>query len=119
MLFAGCGRAIERLEAEGTEQDDHVQKPTGVRCSDDVISTLEAWIADLDQSDPEYQRQLLEGLWVYQQHHRLNPQLLESLLDSPDFRVRAAAVRVLAAWREGLTDPLALLEKSIQVRSII
>ena len=84
------------------------------RDSDDVISTLGAWIADLDQSDPEYQRQLLEGLWVYQQHHRLNPQLLESLLDSPDFRVRAAAVRVLAAWREGLTDPLALLEKSIQ-----
>ena len=81
---------------------------------DGVISTLQTWISDLDQNDPEYQRQLLEGLWVYQQHHRPNSQLLNSLLQSPDFRVRSAAVRVLAAWREDLTDPLVLLERSVQ-----
>ena len=84
------------------------------RDSDDVVSRLQTWIANLDQSDPEYQRHLLEGLWVYQQHHHPNAELLEALLQSPDFRVRSAAVRVLTAWRQEITDPLALLEKSIQ-----
>ena len=83
------------------------------RDSAEVLLALEKWIADLDPGDSQYHHQLLEGLWVYQQHHHPNPQLLTQVLDSPDFRVRAAAVRVLPAWKKELTDPLTMLEAAI------
>ena len=84
------------------------------RESNDVISALQEWLPKLDQSDPDYQHHLLEGLWVFQQHHHCNPDLLRELLQSPDFRVRSAAVRVLVAWRKTLTDPLTLLKNAIE-----
>jgi putative heme-binding domain-containing protein len=44
----------------------------------------------------------LELLWIHQHHNIINLPLLERVLNSPDFRARAAAVRVLAAWRDDL-----------------
>jgi HEAT repeat protein len=78
-----------------------------------VVTALKKWISSLDSSDPQYQHHLLEGLWLYQQQHHLNQPLLTQLLKSPDYRVRAAAVRVLGAWGNELSDPLALLEEAI------
>ena len=83
------------------------------RDSTKVIEALKKWISSLDSSDPQHQHHLLEGLWLYQQHHHLNQQLLTQLLRSTDYRVRAAAVRVLSAWGNELSDPLVLLEEAI------
>src|SRR5690606_34512854 len=40
----------------------------------------------------------------------VNVELLAQVLASPDFRARSAAVRVLLAWRDRVSDPLAMLQ---------
>ncbi len=44
----------------------------------------------------------LEALWLHQSHNIIHVGLLELVLESPDYRARAAAVRVLATWRDDL-----------------
>ncbi|MEK6270237.1 MAG: GDSL-type esterase/lipase family protein [Planctomycetales bacterium] len=111
------GQPIESLLALLKSPENRVRYRTRIelsgRDSAEVLLALEKWIGDLDPSDSQYHHQLLEGLWVYQQHHQPNPQLLTQVLESPDFRARAAAVRVLPVWKKELTDPLTMLEAAI------
>jgi glucose/arabinose dehydrogenase len=69
-----------------------------------VVAELERWTAGLD--DP---RLLLEALWAYQHVRAVNEPLLKRLLRSPEPRARAAATRVLWAWRGRIANPLDLL----------
>ena len=65
------------------------------RAPSDVLPHLNIWIADLDPDDERYEHHLLEALWVTWGLNQVDEALLERLLDASDFRVRAAAVRVL------------------------
>lgn len=67
---------------------------------DQAIPAIKEWILALNPEDPEYEHHKLEGLWVYQQFDHPNEVLLEDLLKSEDYQVRAAATRVLYYWRE-------------------
>lgn len=58
-----------------------------------VLKPLKSWLAR--QTD---ERASLEVLWLHQSVDEVNSPLLEKLLASKDGRIRAAAVRVLAAW---------------------
>jgi mono/diheme cytochrome c family protein/glucose/arabinose dehydrogenase len=62
---------------------------------DSVLPALKSWVDQLDSTAPEYEHHLLEALWVSWGLNEVNPQLLEVLLSSEDFRARSAAVRVL------------------------
>ncbi|HZM03373.1 MAG TPA: PVC-type heme-binding CxxCH protein [Candidatus Saccharimonadales bacterium] len=64
-----------------TERGKAVEKP------------LKKWTAR--QTDP---KALLEALWMYQAIGVRNDRLLDQLLQVPDGRIRAAAVRVLSYW---------------------
>ncbi len=86
-----------------TEPDDRVRYRARIELSarptKDVVNTGIGFGTD-KKVDPE---QLpLELLWVHQHHNSINVPLLERVLNSKDFRARAAAVRVLAAWRDDL-----------------
>lgn len=78
-----------------------------------VIREVKKWIGNLDKNDKNYQHNLLEALWVCQHHDVVQEKLLSQLLSSPDYRVRAAATRVLCYWRDRVKDPLKLLEKQV------
>src|SRR5690606_9034512 len=56
---------------------------------------------------------LLEGLWLHQSHNVVDEPLLKQVLRSPDFRARAAATRVLVAWRDRVSDPIELLRTQV------
>ncbi|HKK75929.1 MAG TPA: PVC-type heme-binding CxxCH protein [Saprospiraceae bacterium] len=60
-----------------------------------VLTALENWWKNLDDSTPEYERWLLEGLWVSWGMNQVNQELLEAVLRAEDHRVRAGGVRVL------------------------
>lgn len=77
-----------------------------------VIAEVAAWAASLDRSKPETQHLLLEALWTLQGCNHLHEPLLRELLNSPEPRARAAAVRSLWTWPEALPDALAILEKA-------
>ena len=86
-----------------------VRRELRERPSDEVVQAVAAWIAKLDPQDPEHEHHLLEALWVHQHHHRVNRELLERVLRSPEPRARAAATRVLCYWRDDIPDALTLL----------
>lgn len=83
------------------------------RDSQEVIAATKRWISKLKMDDADYQRLLLEALWVHQTHNAVNEELLKQLLRSPEPRVRAAATRVLCFWRDQLNNPVKLLKPQI------
>lgn len=81
------------------------------RDASDVLSQLTSWVSKLDKGDPRYDHHLLEALWVSWGMNKTDQSLLRQLLKSQDFRVRAAAVRVVRYNGHLLKDqPELLLE---------
>ncbi len=76
-----------------------------------MISALGKFIGQARTNNDE--RLLLEALWLYQSHNVVNPNLLDKLLGAQDFRVRAAATRIVGDWNLRLDDPLNRLRRSI------
>lgn len=74
--------------------------------SHEILNSLKNWIASLQQSTPLDERLLLEGLWLYQGMGKVESALLEQLLNATDWRVRAAAVRVLRYWQASIPEAL-------------
>jgi putative heme-binding domain-containing protein len=64
-----------------------------------ISSDLASWTRRQTQ-----EQHLLEALWLYQGLDRVEPKLLQRLLEAKDGRVRAAAVRVLAFWQQRVPD---------------
>jgi len=60
----------------------------------EVLPKLQAWVRSLDPADPQYDHHRLEALWVSWGMNQVDKDLLTKLVTSPDYRVRAAAVRV-------------------------
>ncbi|MDG1891403.1 MAG: HEAT repeat domain-containing protein [Verrucomicrobiota bacterium] len=58
----------------------------------EVMSALERWVAELDDSDPMHAHHLVEAMWVSWGHDRVDQSLVKRLLKDPDYRARAAAV---------------------------
>lgn len=61
----------------------------------EVMAYEAKWIAQLDKNDPRYEHHLLEALWVSWGMNKIDQPLLRQLLQSRDYRVRAAAVRAV------------------------
>jgi azurin/glucose/arabinose dehydrogenase/lysophospholipase L1-like esterase len=75
-----------------------------------VIAGVKTWLAGLDRNDPVYSHHLTEALWVHQWQNRVDPELLQQVLRSPDANARAAATRVLCYWRDRVPNTLPLLK---------
>jgi putative heme-binding domain-containing protein len=71
-----------------------------------VLPELTAWAQRIDATNPDSEPLLLEALWTYQSLDIVEPRLLGTLLAAKDYHVRAAATRVLSAWRNRLDHPL-------------
>ncbi len=109
-----AGEPIDRLLDLLTEPEDRVRYRAKIELSsrntNDVLAALQAWISRLDKSDPRYEHQMMEALWVQQWHNRVDEKLLTRMLRSPEPRARAAATRVLCYWRDRIPDALALVK---------
>ncbi|MCC7423418.1 MAG: HEAT repeat domain-containing protein, partial [Planctomycetaceae bacterium] len=77
------------------------------------LVSLVRWLNALDAADPLIERHKLEALWVFQTIDYPNPTLLAELLRAKDFRVRAAATRVIGHWADRLRNPLDLLASQV------
>lgn len=75
----------------------------------DVIAQLQGWTTKLDKNEPRYEHHLLEALWVTWGLNKVDQALLRQLLRSDDYRVRAAAVRVLRYTGHQVKDQAGLL----------
>ena len=104
-----AGQPIEALLDRLKETEDRVRYRAKVELSSrptrDVLAAVKAWVAKLDKADAEHEHDLTEALWVHQYHDVVDLELLDRVLASPDFRARAAATRVLCAWRDRVPRP--------------
>ncbi len=83
----------------------------GKRPTAEVIAAVKTWAAGLDAKDPSYEHHMMEALWVHQWHNVVDVSFLSRMLQSPDYRARAAAARVLCYWRDRVPDALDLFAK--------
>jgi len=74
-----------------------------------ALPALAGWVKGLDPADPESEHHRLEALWAYQTLGTVEPELLTRVLNSPDPRARAAAVRVARHWLSQVDDPFGRL----------
>ncbi|MEL6250807.1 MAG: PVC-type heme-binding CxxCH protein [Bacteroidota bacterium] len=79
-----------------------------------VLSKLAVWADGLDKSDPRYEHHMLEALWVSWGMNQINENLLRQALSAKDFRVRAAAVKVLRYVGHQVEDQADLLFAAAQ-----
>jgi len=82
------------------------------RDSSEVLAHLRTWVEKLDKNDPRYEHHLLEGLWVSWGMNRVDHPLLHRLLQAHDYRVRAAAVRVVRYTSHQVSDYKDLLKRA-------
>ena len=78
----------------------------------EVLPALKSWVAKLDPEDPRFEHHQLEALWTTWGLNKVDEPLLRQLLQAKDFRVRAAAVRVLRYNTHAVAEHAALLDKA-------
>jgi glucose/arabinose dehydrogenase/mono/diheme cytochrome c family protein len=74
-----------------------------------VLQALDTWLSNLEETEPRYEHHRLEALWVSWGLNQIDEDLLRSLLRSNDYRVRAAAVKVLRFAGHQVKDQAELL----------
>ena len=78
-----------------------------------VTGELDAWAAKLDVTKIEDAHALLEAAWAREGVNSFSLKIWRTLLAHGDYRIRAAALRILShRWRQ-VPDALKLLEKSV------
>ncbi|MEY3173617.1 MAG: hypothetical protein RLZZ436_1531 [Planctomycetota bacterium] len=80
----------------------------------EIATDLTNWLNQTQLSAEERERVQLEALWCYQTARSVQPELLNTLLNSSDGRIRAAAVRVLSHWKFFIPNSLELLTRAVQ-----
>ena len=65
------------------------------RDPEEVLPAVRSWVAKLDIESKNYDHDLLEALWVTWGLNKVDENILYQVLQSKDFRARAAGVRVL------------------------
>lgn len=78
----------------------------------ETLSKLATWIRKLDTKSPEYEKHLLEALWVGWGFEAIDTKLLRKLLNAETHQARSAAVRSLRYNSEAFTDYAELLAQA-------
>ena len=82
------------------------------RKASEVIPATKAWVAKLDQNNPDFEHNLLEALWVTWGMNQVDQQLLVRLLNAKDYHARSAAVQVLGYVGHLVPEQAVLLMKA-------
>ena len=89
---------LENLKnpVDGVRHRTHIE--LSGRDSKEVIAETQKWMKQFDPTKKEDAHNLLEALWIHQQHNVRNAALLGQLLKSPEPHARIAAQTVQHLW---------------------
>jgi len=104
-------KLLELLKSPVDRERYRARIELSARKSDEVIAAVNKFVAAIDLKYADHEHHLMEALWVHQHHNVVNVELLNRMLNAKDFRARAAAVRVLWAWRDKAPNSLVTLKK--------
>lgn len=85
--------------------------------TDEVLPELKNWVAALDKNDPQYEHNLLEGLWLFQDFNVVESNILKTLLNGKDPQARAAATKILLYWRDRIPGSVEMMRTQINDES--
>jgi glucose/arabinose dehydrogenase/uncharacterized cupredoxin-like copper-binding protein len=114
---------LELLKEPEDRTRERVKQELSTRDSKEVVAALEQWwkrhsaAAGTPPTAPEalaeywrvQEHPLIEALWVCQWHDAVNQELLRKMLRAHAPEARAAATRVLCAWRDRIPNAIELL----------
>lgn len=83
------------------------------RPTPEVLAQVNRWVANLNPTEKDYDRLLLEALWVQQGHHAVDPALLQKVLRTKTGEARAGATRVLADEWDRIPNAMALIKPQV------
>jgi len=113
LVDAPVGALLDALKAPESWTRQQAKRVLKERGAGAVAAALTAWIGTLGPAGGAADHHRLEALWTYQALDLPDAPLLGQLLKAEDFRIRAAAVRVVGHWHDRLGDPIALLEPRV------
>ncbi|MEX2213223.1 MAG: PVC-type heme-binding CxxCH protein [Phycisphaeraceae bacterium] len=108
---ASIAQLLENLKLPEDRTRYRTRRELRGRDAAEVIAAVRTWVSKLSTSDPNHEHHKLEGLWVTWGMNKIDQALLNELLASKDYHVRAAAVRVLRYGGHQIPDQVALLKK--------
>jgi glucose/arabinose dehydrogenase/mono/diheme cytochrome c family protein len=111
---ASIDQLLDNLKLPEYRTRYRVRRELRGRKAADVLPKITAWVANLDKKDAEYEHHVLEALWVSWGLNKVDQKLLNQLLQSKDYHVRAAAVRVLRYTGHQVKNQAALLAKAVE-----
>lgn len=82
------------------------------RDPESVIKILKKWVKNLDKNEKNYELNKLEALWVSWGLNKIEYDLLTDLLNAKNYKIRAAATRVLRYSGHQISDNVNLMKKS-------
>ncbi|HEY3897016.1 MAG TPA: heme-binding protein [Chthoniobacter sp.] len=83
------------------------------RPTPEVLAAINKWVAKLTPTDKDFDRLLLEALWVEQGHHAVDPFLLQKVLHAKTGEARAGATRVLADEWDRIPNAMELVKQQV------
>lgn len=83
------------------------------RPTDEVLAAIRSLVANLQPTDKDHDRLLLECLWVQQGHHAVDVDLLKRVLRANTPEARAAATRVLSDEWERIPGAMELIKAQV------
>jgi len=83
------------------------------RPTSEVLAAINKWVAKLTPADQDFDRLLLEALWVEQGHHAVDPLLLQKVLRAKTGEARAGATRVLADEWDRIPNAMELIKRQV------
>lgn len=78
----------------------------------EVLPAVRNWVANLNVEDENYDHHLVEALWVTWGLNQVDENILHQVLQSRDFRARAAGVRVVRYAGHQIKNQVELLKKA-------
>jgi len=110
---ASIKELLDYLKAPDSWTRTQAKMELKARDAREVSRQLRSWLADLDGASGQVDHHRLEALWVMQAIRRVEMKLVDTLLQSDDFKVRAATVRVLEENPEQKDQTFAVFERTI------
>lgn len=105
---------LDNLKLPEYQSRSRTRRELRGRNPEEVLPALKTWVNRLDQNDPQYEHHLLEALWVSWGLNQVDQELLRELLHAEDYRVRAAAVRVVRYTGHQVKDQAELLMDAVR-----
>lgn len=111
---ASIDKLVGLLNSQEQYTRDSARRQLALRDSTQVAHALRSALLSLNRTGPTYEHDRLEILWAFQTIGVIDTPVLEQVISSPDYRTRAAAMRVLDDWGPQIVNGIELLNRGIE-----